>query len=80
MRIVYSLFLILLRRVSYTLVRNPSLVNASQTADDAMPHRTSKIDTFIAWRALARWLLEPPQEQARSACTALNARRHCMDG
>jgi len=47
-RIVYSLFLIFLRRVSYTLVRNPSLVNAPQTADDAMPHRTNKIDTFIA--------------------------------
>ena len=47
-RIVYPLFLILLRSVSYTPVRNPSLVNASQTADDAMPHRTSKIDSYIA--------------------------------
>jgi len=47
-RIVYPLFLILLRSVSYTLVRNPSLVKrVPLRATQYLPHRTTKIDTVI---------------------------------
>ena len=41
-RIVYPLFLILLRSVSYTLVRNPSLVKrVALRGTQYLPHRTT---------------------------------------
>jgi len=41
-RIVYPRFLILLRRLSYTLVRNPSLVKrVALRATQHLPHRTN---------------------------------------